>query len=215
MLQFCIEPIRYFERRLSAPPSWVRALAPMLLCTLLQLWGASLFTSDFYRQVNDMLGCLGVPSVNTQSLSLVSALMSAAAMPIAYVLLSAAVVSIDILAHDLHRNSRIFECVGHVFYTQVPYCLLLLVLFYCSQLSPIPMPPDSRPDTIRAVVFDYKRELYSSSPMILAETVRYLSQIWLIVIVSAILRAVTRLSWQTIAVVVAVLVLVYALSQRI
>lgn len=104
MVRYVVSPLRFFEDRLQRRPNWVLALTAPTLCAGLQVVAA-------------------LPGDTVT-------LFSAVGYPIAYVLAALAVISLDVLFRDSGQRRRLAEFTGLCFFTQVPYCFLMIAAVY-------------------------------------------------------------------------------------
>ena len=120
-------PVRFFEARRHRHADWLTALAAPALCAGLQAVSVSIFSGKTRPTLDTVLARLDLPLTGLPSGHLVVA-MSALTYPMYFGLLTLAVLALDVLANDSGQPARLTELTALSFYTQVPYCLVMILI---------------------------------------------------------------------------------------
>ena len=151
MLTLVSSPVRFFEARRRREPDWPTALAAPALCAWLQGMSAWIFSGKSRPIVDTALARIDLPLTGLPSGHLFVA-MSVLAYPMFFGLLTLAVLAVDVLAKDTEQPARLTEFTALGFYTQVPYCLLMIVIAWVWAPEPIRLPL-TRPDRAHKVLY--------------------------------------------------------------
>ena len=136
MLNLVARPVCFFEARRRREPDWRTALAAPALCAWLQGMSAWIFSGKSRPVVETALAKIDLPLTGLPSGHLFVA-MSVLAYPMFLGLLTLAVLAVDVLAKDTGQPARLTEFTALGFYTQVPYCLLMIVIAWVWAPEPI------------------------------------------------------------------------------
>ena len=125
---------RFFEARRHRHADWITALAAPALCAGLQGVSVSIFSGKTRPTLDTVLARLDLPLTGLPSGHLVVA-MSALTYPMYFGLLTLAVLALDVLANNSGQPARLTEFTALSFYTQVPYCLLMIHIAFVGSRS--------------------------------------------------------------------------------
>ena len=198
-------PALFFDARRRRRADWITALAAPALCAGLQGVSVSIFSGKTRPMLDTALARLDLPLTGLPSGPLFVA-MSALTYPMYFALLTLAVLAIDVLGNDSGQAARLTEVTALSFYTQVPYCLLMVLIAWVWVPEPIRLPSGRSTVEFLTEVQRY-RETMRSGPLL--STGRLLfsySMLWLATVTSIAIKVVTDLSTRA-TVVVAMLLL--------
>ncbi len=133
-------PARFFEDRRHRHADWITALAAPALCAGLQSVSVSIFSGKIRPMLDTALARLDLPLAGLPSGYLFVA-MSALTYPMYFALLTLAVLALDVLANDSGQPARLTELTALCFYTQVPYCLLMILIAWVWVPEPLRLQP--------------------------------------------------------------------------
>ncbi len=133
-------PVRFFDARRHRHADWVTALAAPALCAGLQGVSVSIFSGKIRPMLDAALARLDLPLAGLPSGHLFIA-MSALTYPMYFALLTLAVLALDVLTNDSGQPARLTELTALSFYTQVPYCLVMILIAWVWVPEPMRLPP--------------------------------------------------------------------------
>lgn len=185
-------PSRFLTRRLEGRPGWPSALAAPALCGACQSAAALVVVGKTGPAVDALL----TDRFATRALPYRT--LAATAVGLGYPLLFGVIVlaalALNVLARRPGPASRLTELTAVAFYTQVPYCLLMLALTWAWQ-PPAPEPYTGQSTMEMLSAMQTYRDTALAGP--LPSTARLLSIYslgWLAAVVTIALRLVARLS---------------------
>ena len=183
-------PRAFFREQLRSAPDWWLAFAAPILCSLLAGIAASVLGHRARGVQVDLLRYLDVPVEMLPPLPL----MTVGVMlgyPAWYAMALLAMMSINVLYQDAARPSRLVEFTGLCFLTQIPVCLLTVVVALGYEPEPF-RPPGQLPRiAILEAFIDHQN---SSAPLIVIRTLSHVSALWLAGQLAAALMVAGRLS---------------------
>ncbi len=140
MLNLVWSPVCFFDARRCRDPVWGVALTAPALCAGLQGMSGWIFSGKTRPIVDAALARLDLPLTGLPS-GYLSVAMSILAYPMFFGLLTLAVLALDVLVKDSGQPERLTEFTALCFYTQVPYCLLMVAIAWVWVPEPIRLPP--------------------------------------------------------------------------
>ena len=197
-------PVRFFDARRRRHPGWVTALAAPALCAGLQSVSVSIFSGKTRPMLDAALARLDLPVTGLPAGPLFVA-MSALTYPTFFALLTLGVLALDVLVGDSGQPARLTEFTALSFYTQVPYCLLMIIIASVWVPPPIRLPAGPSTAEMLAVVHGYSETMHSEPLLSTGRLLSYYSLLWLAAVLSAALKVVARLSTRATVVVAIVL----------
>ena len=202
-------PVRFFDARRRRQPSWATALAAPALCAGLQSVSMSIFSGKTRPMLDAALSRLDLPVTGLPSGPLFAA-MSALTYPAFFALLTLGVLALDVLVGGSGQPARLTEFTALCFYTQVPYCLLMILIAWVWVPVPIRLPAGPSTAELLAVVQGYRETMQSEPLLSTGRLLSYYSLLWLAGVLSAALKVVAVLSTRATVVVAIVLFTVCA-----
>lgn len=136
MLNLVWSPVSFFDARRRRHPDWGTALAAPALCAALHCVSMSIFSGKTRPLVDSALARLDLPLMGLPSPHLFIA-SSALTYPAFFGFLTLAVLALDVLVQDSGQPTRLTEFTALAFYTQVPYCLLMILIAWVWVPDPI------------------------------------------------------------------------------
>ncbi len=209
MLNLVWSPVCFFDARRHRPPDWGTALAAPALCAGLQSVSVSIFSDKTRPMVDSALARLDLPLTGLPSPHLFVAI-SALTYPAFFGLLTLAVLALDVLVKDAGQPTRLTEFTALSFYTQVPYCLLMILIAWVWVPDPIRLPAGLSTAELLTQVRDYQATLLSEPLLSTGRLLSYYSLVWLAAVLSIALKVVTGLSTRATVVMAIVLFTVCA-----
>ena len=206
-------PVRFFDARRRRHPRWVTALAAPALCAGLQSVSMSIFSGKTRPMLDAALASLDLPLTGLPSGPLFVA-MSALTYPTFFALLTLGILALDVLVGDSGQAARLTEFTALGFYTQVPYCLLMIFIAWVWVPAPIQLPAGPATTELMAVVQRYLETVQSERLLSTGRLLSYYSLLWLAVVLSSALKVVAVLSTRA-TVVVAIVLFTVCASGRI
>ena len=209
MLNLVWSPVRFFDARRRRRPDWRTALAAPALCAGLQSVSVSIFNSKTRPIVDSALARLDLPLTGLPSPHLFVAI-SALAYPAFFGLLTLAVLALDVLVKDSGQPTRLTEFTALCFYTQVPYCLLMILIAWFWVPDPIRLPVGLSTAELLSWMRHYQATMLSGPLLSTGRLLSYYSLVWLAAVLSVALKVVTGLSTRATVVMAIVLFTVCA-----
>lgn len=201
-------PGRFFAARLHRPPRWGFALGGPALCAGLQSVSAYLFSAKTRPLVDAALATLDLPLPGLPSERLLIA-MSVLTYPMFFALLTLAVLAIDVLLKDSRQPAHLTEFTALSFYTQVPFCLVMIVIAWAWAPEPMRLPAGSAAELLSAT-YRYRDAMQAGPLLSTGRLLSYYSLLWLAAVLSLALQAVAGLSTRATVAAAAVLLAVCA-----
>ena len=202
-------PVRFFDARRRRHPGWVTALAAPSLCAGLQGVSVSIFSGKTRPMVDAALARLDLPLTGLPSGHLFVA-MSVLTYPTFFGLLALGVLALDVLIKDSGQPARLTEFTALSFYTQVPYCLLMILIAWVWVPEPIRLPAGPSTAEVLTQMQRYRDTMLSGPLLSTGRLLSYYSLLWLAAMLSIALKVVTGLSTRATVVVAVVLFTVCA-----
>lgn len=193
VLAFVLTPVQFFARRVSAPTNWLLAASAPALCALLQLWAALVAAGHTERIMASAAGSLGA-AATTSSMPYALAIVSAFAYPAAFAAAVMVLLALDVLLVDSGHSDRLAECAGLCFFTQVPCCLVGVVVALTWQPPALSLPAHGSAADVLDAVRQYRAALLDSPAVSTVRMLSYYSAIWLVAMLGTCLRVVSGLS---------------------
>ena len=183
----------FFDARRRRPPHWGIALAAPALCAGLQSVSVSLFSAKTRPMVDAALATLDLPLTGLPSEHLLIA-MSVLTYPMFFGLLTLAVLALDVLVKDSGQPAHLTEFTALSFYTQVPYCLLMILIAWVWVPEPVRLPSGSSAAELLTAAQRYRETMQSGALLSTGRLLSYYSLLWLAAVLSIALKAVAGLS---------------------
>ena len=202
-------PVRFFDARRHRHADWITALAAPALCAGLQSVSVSIFSGKIRPMLDTALARLDLPLASLPSGHLFVA-MSALTYPMYFALLTLAVLALDVLANDSGQPARLTELTALSFYTQVPYCLLMILIAWVWVPEPMRLPLGRSTAEVLTAVQRYRETMRSGPLLSTGRLLSFYSLLWLAAVLSVALKVVTGLSTRATVVVAMVLLRVCA-----
>ena len=209
MWTFVWSPVRFFEARRCRHVDWITALAAPALCAGLQGVSVSIFSGKTRPLLDTVLARLDLPYSGLPSGQLLVA-MSALSYPMYFALLTLAVLALDVLGNDSGQPARLTELTALSFYTQVPYCLLMILIAWVWVPEPMRLPSARSTTELLTEVQRYRETMWSGPLLSTGRLVSSYSMLWLVAVISTALKVVAGLSTRATVVVAMVLLAVCA-----
>ena len=197
-------PVRFFDTRRRRHIDWIVALTAPALCAGLQGISASIVSSKTRPILDIALARLDVP-LTTQPFGSLFVVIGALTYPMYFGLLTLAVLALDVLAKNSGQPARLTECTALSFYTQVPYCLLMIFVAWVWAPEPLRLPTGPSIAEVLTAVRHYRQAMLSAPLLSTSRLLSYYSLIWLAAVLSVALKVVTGLSLRATVVVAMVL----------
>jgi hypothetical protein len=192
MLAFVFSPVRYFESRLDRRLGWTLPLAVPGLCALLHCTAALILagkTGPIVESAFDEIGLSTAALFPAQ----VFALLTLFGYPITYGMAVLALIALDVVLIDSGQARRLGQCAGLCFLSQLPYCLLMVVVAVAWTPAPLSLPAGASLLEVRQAVERY-RDAASEGPLLsTARLMSYYSILWLCTTLAISLKVVSRL----------------------
>ena len=204
MVNLAWSPARFFDARRRRHADWVTALAAPALCAGLQGVSVSIFSGKTRPMLDVALANLDLPLTGLPSGHLFVA-MSALTYPMYSALLTLAVLALDVLANNSGQPARLTELTALSFYTQVPYCLLMILIAWVWVPEPMRLPSGRSTAELLTAVHGYRETMLSGRLLSTGRLLSYSSLFWLVGVLSVALKVVTGLSTRGTVVVAVVL----------
>ena len=181
MLNLVWSPVCFFDARRYRAPDWGTALTAPALCAGLQGLSVSIFSGKTRPMVDAALARLDLPLRELPSGHLFVA-MSILTYPMFFGLLTLAVLALDVLMKDSGQPARLTEFTALSFYTQVPYCLLMIVIAWVWAPEPIRLPAGPSTAEVLTAMERYRETMLSSPLLSTGRLLSYYSLLWLAVV---------------------------------
>ena len=169
----------------------------------------SIFSGKIRPMLDTALARLDLPLTGLPSLLLFVA-MSALTYPMYFALLTLAVLALDVLANNSGQPARLTELTALSFYTQVPYCLLMILIAWVWVPEPMRLPVGCSTAELLTEVQRYRETMRSGPLLSTGRLLSFYSLLWLAAVLSIGLKVVTGLSTRATVVVAMVLLTVCA-----
>ena len=196
--------VRFFDARRRRHADWITALAAPALCAGLQGVSVSIFSGKVRAMLDTALARLDLPLAGLPSGHLFVA-MSALTYPMYFALLTLAVLALDVLANDSGQPARLTELTALSFYTQVPYCLLMILIAWVWVPEPMRLPVGRSTAELLTDVHRYRETMRAGPLLSTGRLLSFYSLFWLAAVLSIALKVVTGLSTRATVVVAMVL----------
>mgnify|MGYP001156504041 CR=1 FL=1 len=185
-------PVRFFDARRRDRPDWATALTAPVLCAGLQTVSAAIFSDKTRPVVAAALARLDLPLAGLPTGHMFVA-MSVLTYPMYFGLLTLAVLALDVLTTDSGESARLTELTALSFYTQVPYCVIMILIAWVWVPEPLRLSTGSSTDVLTAV-YRYRDAMLSGPLLSTGRLLSYYSLLWLAAVLSVALTVVCRLS---------------------
>ena len=136
--------------------------------------------------------------------------MSVLTYPAFFGLLTLGVLALDVLIKDSGQPARLTEFTALSFYTQVPYCLLMILIAWVWVPEPMRLPLGRSTAEVLTAVQRYRETMRSGPLLSTGRLLSFYSLLWLAAVLSTALKVVTGLSTRATVVVAMVLLTVCA-----
>jgi hypothetical protein len=186
-------PVRFFDARRHCAPAWLPALAAPTLCAALQGVSVAIFSGKTRPLLEAALGRVDLPLTGLPAGPLFAA-MSVLVYPMVFGLLTLAVLALDVLVKDSGQPARLTEFTALSFYTQVPYCVLMVAIAWVWAPDPLRVPAGSSTMELLIQVQHYHTTMLSGPLLSTGRLLSYYSLFWLAAVLSIALKVVDRLS---------------------
>jgi hypothetical protein len=160
----------------------------------LQLVSSLLFSEKMLPLIQELLAKQQMGPSALRPIGIVSAVLASGSYFVTYGMAVVALVCLDVLLKDSGRAQRLVEMAGLCFFSQVPYCLLMVVVAYLWSPEPIWVPPGASVEELRITVQEYREAMFAWGPLVASRIIGYYSLIWLVGLMSVSLKVVSRLS---------------------
>jgi len=192
VLDFIFSPVTFFERRLRRPPNWPLALLPLGLCVIVQIASALLFVEKMQPVLAGFEGRSAYAAWATP-FQVFSVVLVAFGYAATYAMAALALVCLDVVTTDSRRGARLAEFVGLSFFTQVPYAIVTVLIAYFWSPAESGLGSGTSLEHVSQAV-DRQHAAITASPLLsTGRLLSYYSTVWLVVLLSAALKAVTGL----------------------
>ncbi len=202
-------PVRFFDARRHRHADWVTALAAPALCAGLQGVSVSIFSGKIRPILETALARLDLPLAGLPSGHLF-VVMSALTYPMYFALLTLAVLALDVLANNSGQPARLTELTALSFYTQVPYCLLMILIAWVWVPEPLRLPVGRSTAELLTEVQRYRETMRSGPLLSTGRLLSFYSLLWLAAVLSIALKVVSDLSTRATIIVAMVLLAICA-----
>ena len=163
----------------------------------------SIFSGKTRPMLDAAMARLDLPVTGLPSGPLLVA-MSALTYPTFFAILTLAILALDVLIGDSGQPARLTEFTALSFYTQVPYCLLMILLAWVWVPEPIRLPAGPSTAELLSTVQRYRETMQSAPLLSTGRLLSYYSLLWLAAVLSVALKVVADLSTYRATVVVAI-----------
>jgi hypothetical protein len=171
-------PFRFFDARRHRDPHWVTALSAPALCAVLQGVSVAMFTSKTRPALEAALARLDLPLTGLPAGGLFAA-ASVLAFPMFFCLLSLAVLALDVVVHDSGQPARLTEYTALSFYTQVPYCLVMIAIAWVWVPEAFSLPAGASTAELIIQVQRYRASMVAGPLLSTGRLLSYYSMFWL------------------------------------
>ena len=193
MVNLAWSPVRFFNARRRRHPDWGTALAAPALCAGLQIVATSMFSGKTRPLLDTALDRLDLPLTGLPS-GLLGVAISALSYPMFFGLLTLAVLALDVLVTDSGQPARLTEFTALSFYTQVPYCLLMILIAWIWVPEPVRLPVGPATAALPVVVQRYRDTILSGPLLSTGRLLSYYSLLWQAAVLSVAFKVVAGLS---------------------
>lgn len=193
MLTLFWSPVRYFETRRADGLHWLAAAGAPVLCAVLQAVTSSMTLAKTLPEIETVMARVETPFAEfpLQGLAVVGGLLG---YPMFYGVMLLAVLAIDILASGSEQPRLLAKFTAVSFYTQVPWCIAMIVIVWLWTPEPIRLPVGaSNPDIMDAAA-GYQRSLQSDPLLSTGRLLEHYSSLWLSAMLAIALKVVGSLS---------------------
>ena len=202
-------PVRFFDARRRGRPDWATALAAPVLCAGLQTVSIAIFSGKTRPVVDAALARLDLPLTGLPTGQVLVA-VSTLTYPMYFGLLTLAVLALDVLTNDSGEPARLTELTALSFYTQVPYCVAMIVIANVWVPEPIRLPTGPSTVDVLTAVSRYRDAMLSGPLLSTGRLLSYYSLLWLAAVLSVALKVVGGLSTRATVIATIVLLIVCA-----
>ena len=185
-------PVRFFDARRRDQPDWTTALAAPAMCAGLQTVSVALFSGKTRPVVDAALAKLDLLRGPPTAHLLVA--ISVLTYPMCFGLLTLAVLALDVLTQDSGESGRLTEFTALSFYTQVPYCVAMILIAWVWVPEPLRLPSGPSTSDVLTAVYRYRDAMLSGPLLSTGRLLSYYSLLWLAAVLSAALTVVGGLS---------------------
>lgn len=193
MLDFVFSPVTFFEQRLRRPPNWPLALLPLGLCVIVQIASALLFVEKMQPVLAGLTGDLAAPAAWATPFEVFSVVLVPFGYAATYAMAALAVVCLDVITKDSRRGARLAEFAALSFFTHVPYAFVTVLIAYFWSPGESGLGSGLSIEDVRLAVERQHAAIMASPLLSTGRLLSYYSTVWLVVLLSAALKAVTGL----------------------
>ena len=188
-------PVRFFGTRRHCRPRVLTALAAPALCAALQGIAVAIFSGRTRPVLEAALARSDLPLTGLPGAPLFAA-MSILTYPMVFGLLTLAVLALDVVVKDSGQPARLTEFAALSFYTQVPYCVLMIAIAWVFVPDPLRLPVGSSTVELLTEEQRYRATMLSEPLLSTGRLLSYYSLLWLATVLSIALAVVDGLSTQ-------------------
>ncbi len=149
----------------------------------------SIFSGKIRPMLDTALARLDLPLASLPSGHLFVA-MSALTYPMYFALLTLAVLALDVLTNDSGQPARLTELTALSFYTQVPYCLVMILIAWVWVPEPMRLPVGRSTAELLTEVQRYRETMRSGPLLSTGRLLSFYSLLWLAAVLSIALKVV-------------------------
>ena len=186
-------PVRFFEARRSGRLDWVTVFTAPVVCAALQGVSVAIFHAKTRPVMDTVLARLDL-SLTGLPMGAVFATTSLLTYPMFFGILTLAVLAVDVLVTGSRQPVLLTKFTALGFYTQVPYCLLMIVIAWLWEPEPLRLPTGSSTAELLNHVRRYQATMLSGPLLSTGQLLSYYSLIWLAVVLAVALKVVGELS---------------------
>ena len=193
MFKLFWSPVRFFEARRDGGLHWLAAVGALGLCAALQTVAGAMTTAKILPAMERALAVLDVPLTEfpVQGLALVSGLLG---YPMFYGVMLLAVLALDIVASGSEQPRLLAKFTAVSFYTQVPWCLLMIAIAWHWTPEPLRLPVGASNADVLEQMTRYQTSVLSGPLMSTGRMLEHYSQLWLAAMLAIALKVVGSLS---------------------
>ena len=186
-------PVRFFETRRANGLHWLAAAGAVALCAGLQAVTGSINYAKILPAMEDGMAALDLPFADfpMQSLALVGGLLG---YPMFYGVMLLAVLALDVVAAGSQQPRLLAKCTAVSFYTQVPWCIVMLAIVWYWTPEPLRLPVGASDRDIMEAMTRYQTTIQSGPLMSTGRLLEHYSHLWLSAALATALKVVGSLS---------------------
>jgi hypothetical protein len=193
MLTLFWSPVRFFETRRTNGLHWLVAVGGLALCAGLQAVTGSINYAKILPVMEDGMAALDLPFADfpMQSLALVGGLLG---FPMFYGVMLLAVLALDVVAAGSQQPSLLARFTAVSFYTQVPWCIVMLAIIWYWTPEPVRLPVGASERDIMEAMARYQTAIQSGPLLSTGRLLGHYSHLWLSAVLAIALKVVGSLS---------------------